>query len=263
MSLSARRFLFFLFAASLIHLLLIWGMGFNFVGRLNQYFPTLDITLTPPSDDEVEQANFLSQFSSLGSGEQVKKSESQQQLRAAGGSTQQAEKQANVGPSTEKKAEQQKEAERSLPGLSRLLSSSQDVIQLGMDKQQLGSRDRLRHQYVSARSKKYLYASYIEGWQYKVERTGNINFPQEAKKRHISGELVLDVGINQDGSIHSIKVRRSSGHDILDKAAMRIVKMSAPFAPLPTDIKKETDVLHIVRTWQFQSSDRQLKTRGR
>lgn len=268
---SWRRFTLFLLLAMLIHSMLIWGFGFRFFEQINQYFPTLDITLTPLHDEQqVEDADFLSQFNSVGGGEQRSENKLAQQMAAAGGTQPKEQEKGIAQRESEQGSQRRVEAESAVgktqqqtPSLSQLLNSSQQVIQLGMEEQKLGSSDQLRHRYVSANTKQYLYASYIEGWQYKVERVGNINFPLQAKKQNISGELVLDVGINQDGSIHSIKVRRSSGHQFLDEAAVKIVKMAAPFAPLPTDIKNEVDVLHIVRSWQFLSGNRQLKTTSR
>jgi len=84
-----------------------------------------------------------------------------------------------------------------------------------------------------------------------VERVGNLNYPDDARKNRLSGSLVLDVALNADGSVDQITIRRSSGSKILDDAAVRIVELSSPFAPFPDHIKQETDILHITRTWQF------------
>ncbi|MEJ2760202.1 MAG: energy transducer TonB [Gammaproteobacteria bacterium] len=91
----------------------------------------------------------------------------------------------------------------------------------------------------------------MEAWRAKVERVGNLNYPQEAQRQGLSGSLILDVALNPDGSVKKIIVRRSSGYKVLDDAAIRIVKLASPFAPFPDDIRKETDILHITRTWQF------------
>ncbi|MGA1562856.1 MAG: energy transducer TonB family protein, partial [Gammaproteobacteria bacterium] len=80
----------------------------------------------------------------------------------------------------------------------------------------------------------------------KVERVGNLNYPHG-----LSGSLLLDVALHPDGNIESIDLRRSSGTPELDRAAIEIVKLAAPFAPFPERIAAETDILHIVRTWQF------------
>ena len=85
---------------------------------------------------------------------------------------------------------------------------------------------------------------------------GNLNYPDEARRRQIYGKLQLSVAIRADGSVESVEVNRSSGHRILDAAAMRIVRLTAPFSPLPPDIRKDTDILVITRTWTFTSSDK-------
>ena len=91
----------------------------------------------------------------------------------------------------------------------------------------------------------------MEAWRAKVERVGNLNYPEEARRRNISGQLVLDVALNPDGKINQITIRRSSGYKVLDDAAIRIVELAAPYSPFPEAIRAETDVLHITRTWQF------------
>ena len=112
------------------------------------------------------------------------------------------------------------------------------------------------HKWISAATKEYKYASYMESWRHKVEKIGNLNFPKEAKRKNLAGNLILDVAINADGTIYAIAVARSSGHKVLDDAAVRIVHLAAPFAPLPPEILKETDILHITRTWKFLGDDR-------
>ncbi len=96
----------------------------------------------------------------------------------------------------------------------------------------------------------------MEAWRAKVERVGNLNYPDEARRRKLSGKLQLDVALKPDGSIHSIKVRRSSGKRVLDDAAVRIVKLAAPFARFPESFRDEVDILHIQRTWQFLRTNR-------
>ncbi len=115
---------------------------------------------------------------------------------------------------------------------------------------------RPRRKWISARTREHKYAAYMEAWRSKVERVGNLNYPDEARRRRLSGNLLLDVALNADGSVNEITVRRSSGHTVLDDAAVRIVRLAAPFARFPDQIRKETDILHIQRTWRFLSSNR-------
>ncbi len=116
--------------------------------------------------------------------------------------------------------------------------------------------ERPRRKFISASTKEYKYASYMEAWRSKVERVGNLNYPEAARKNKLSGSLILDVALNDDGSINQITVRRSSGHKVLDDAAIRIVKLASPYSPFPDQIREETDILHITRTWQFLNGHR-------
>ena len=112
--------------------------------------------------------------------------------------------------------------------------------------------NRQRRKSVSASTREFRYASYLGAWARKVERIGNLNYPQAAKDQHIYGSLILHVAVRRDGSVEAIRVVRSSGQDVLDQAAVKIVELAAPFAPFPPEIAAETDVLDIIRTWQFQ-----------
>ena len=116
--------------------------------------------------------------------------------------------------------------------------------------------ERPRRKFISASTKEYKYAAYMEAWRSKVERVGNLNYPDAARKQKISGSLILDVALNKDGSINEVTIRRSSGYKILDDAAIRIVELASPYSPFPAKIREETDILHITRTWQFLNSNR-------
>ena len=109
--------------------------------------------------------------------------------------------------------------------------------------------------FIGARTQEYRYAQYVEDWRVKVERIGNMNYPSQARQQRIFGQLRLTVSIRADGSVESVEINKSSGHRILDAAAVRIVKLAAPYAPFPPDIRKDTDILSIVRTWTFTTSD--------
>ncbi len=111
---------------------------------------------------------------------------------------------------------------------------------------------RQRRKAVSASTREYRYASYLGAWARKVENIGNLNYPQAAKDQHLYGNLILDVAVRADGSVERVSVLRSSGYPLLDQAAIDIVNLAAPYSPFPPDIAAETDVLDIVRTWQFQ-----------
>ena len=116
--------------------------------------------------------------------------------------------------------------------------------------------ERPSRKFISASTKEYKYAAYMEAWRSKVERVGNLNYPDAARKQKISGSLILDVALNKDGSINEVTIRRSSGYKILDDAAIRIVELASPYSPFPVKIREETDILHITRTWQFLNNNR-------
>lgn len=113
-----------------------------------------------------------------------------------------------------------------------------------------------RRKFIGARTQEYRFAQYIEDWRVKVERIGNLNYPEQARREQVYGKLQLSVSIRADGSVENIEVSRSSGHRILDAAAMRIVKLASPFSPLPPDITRDVDILTITRTWSFTPSDK-------
>jgi periplasmic protein TonB len=114
---------------------------------------------------------------------------------------------------------------------------------------------RPRKVFVGSRAKEYRFAQYVEDWRLKVERIGNLNYPDDARGR-IYGSLVLSVSIKADGKLDAVEVQRSSGHPILDRAAERIVKMASPYASFPANIIRDTDILVITRTWTFARGDK-------
>ncbi|WP_157651346.1 energy transducer TonB [Dechloromonas denitrificans] len=113
---------------------------------------------------------------------------------------------------------------------------------------------RPRKKFVGARAEEYRFAQYIEDWRQKIERIGTLNYPDAARGK-LYGSLVLTVAINADGSIGRIDINRSSGHKLLDDSARRIVQMAGPYSPFPPDIRRDTDVLEITRTWYFTQGD--------
>ena len=144
-------------------------------------------------------------------------------------------------------------------------SSGDDLVQKSLEIARLEAQINKNHdayqkmprrKFIGARTQEYRFAQYIEDWRIKVERIGNLNYPEQARRQQLYGSLQLSVSIRADGSVENVEVSRSSGHRILDAAAMRIVKLAAPYAPLPPDITKDIDILTIVRTWTFTSSDR-------
>jgi len=114
---------------------------------------------------------------------------------------------------------------------------------------------RPKRRFVGARAEEYRFARYVEDWRMKVERIGNLNYPEAARVNKLYGKLLLTVSIRSDGSVERVEVNKSSGQRILDAAAVKIVEMAGPYAPFPSDIKRDTDILHITRTWTFAKGD--------
>lgn len=144
-----------------------------------------------------------------------------------------------------------------LPSAQQLITRSFAMASLHAELQQKleTKASRPRTKYVSASTQEFKYAAYMEAWRQKVERIGNLNYPDEARRRKLSGALLLDVSLKPDGTVLEIIVRRSSGHRVLDDAAVRIVELAGPFAPFPEEIRREVDILHVTRTWKFLSSE--------
>ena len=114
---------------------------------------------------------------------------------------------------------------------------------------------RPRKKFIGARTEEYAAAQYLEDWRLKVERVGNLNYPEAAKGR-LYGNLLLYVEIKADGQLERVEVQRSSGHKILDEAALRIVRMAAPYGNFPAELKRQTDIVAFARTWVFTRADR-------
>jgi len=142
--------------------------------------------------------------------------------------------------------------------------SAADIVQRGMEIARLEAQiarewenyqQRPRRRFIGARAQEFRFAQYIENWRAKVERVGELNYPQAARDQKIYGTLVVTVSIKSDGSLEGVEINRPSGQRILDAAALRIVRLAAPFAPFPADIARDTDILSITRTWIFTRSD--------
>ncbi len=107
---------------------------------------------------------------------------------------------------------------------------------------------------IGSRTEEYRFARYIEDWRHKIERLGTLNYPDAARGK-LYGSLVLTVSIQADGQVSRIEINRSSGHKILDDSARRIVQMASPYAAFPPEIRRDTDILEITRTWFFTPGD--------
>jgi protein TonB len=273
-----------LFFAVVLHALIILGITFsNELLKKPELVQTMEITLVQSkSDSPAEDAQFLAQANQQGSGNTVEtdrpvaprqqqvatphknvgtapesspavmpREQTPQARQQAVMTVEQASKQSATRPQS---ARQQTET----PTASQLIARSMQIASASAEyeQQKLANKTQERSKFITASTTEYNYASYMDAWRQKVERIGRINYPEEARRRKLTGKLVLTVALRPDGTIHSISLDRSSGNRVLDDAARRIVRLAAPYAPFPDNIRAETDLLHITRTWIFQSGNR-------
>jgi protein TonB len=260
-----------LFVAVIVHIVLVLGMNFT-APHPEKINKSIAITLiNTPAKKAPKKANFLAQENQLGAGETSKKPELPAHKLPSQGNNQVKHIKKTAPEESKPKVVQkiitQQKAEKKIVTTSKTAvaqqpekrpqltaeSLQQQLTQLGTEiRQNQPSADQTKIKFVdSVSAHKYVAAQYMKDWETKVERTGNLNYPEVAAKKNFSGTLTMDVGINADGSIYSIRINRSSGNPALDEAAKNIVRMSAPFAPLPLELRKELDVLVITRVWKF------------
>ncbi|MFK3772517.1 energy transducer TonB [Pseudomonas xanthosomatis] len=274
---------FTLFLAALVHLALILGVGFSVV-KPADIRHTMDITLaTFKSEKPPEKADFQAQDNQQGSGTLDKKAVPKttevapfqdskinkvtpppaarqevppppvQQKSAV---TTQAPKAQKVEPKP-KETKPQPQAEAKVPDFDSSQLSSQIAsleAELSNEQQRYAKRPRI-HRLNAASTMRDKGAWYKEEWRKKVERIGNLNYPEEARRQQMYGSLRMMVSINRDGSLYEVLVLESSGQPVLDQAAQRIVRLAAPFAPFTGDLA-EFDRLEIIRTWRFARGDK-------
>ena len=107
---------------------------------------------------------------------------------------------------------------------------------------------------LTASTRKAIEASYLATWVQKVEHTGNLNYPSEARVNNLDGRLRMSVWLNASGEVLKTKITSSSGTTVLDEAAKRILRMAQPFAPFPDELRQRADQIVIIRTWDFKSN---------
>ncbi|MEI6336701.1 MAG: TonB family protein [Methylococcaceae bacterium] len=288
-----KSLLMALLVAVIVHIALVRGVSLT-TPHPEKINKPIDITLiNTPVKKAPEKADFLAQENQSGAGEAIKKLEAPAQKPASQETREvkpkpkpvkksapeeskskvmpkESEPKVAQEPITQEKAEKKvvtasKAAEVKQPEKHPQITAEslhQQLAQLGAEiRQSQPSAEQTKIKFVdSVSAHKYVAAQYMKDWESKVERTGNLNYPEVATKKNFSGILTMDVGINADGSIYSIRINKSSGNPQLDEAAKNIVRMSAPFPPLPLDLRKELDVLVITRVWKF-SDESGLVTR--
>jgi protein TonB len=105
------------------------------------------------------------------------------------------------------------------------------------------------------------FARYFEDWRGRVERIGNEHYPEEARGR-LYGVLRMTVVIDRNGNLVETIIEQSSGSPVLDSAARRIVKLSAPYPAFPPDMARDTDRIEITRSWQFTNGQFAMQAEG-
>ena len=263
---TSDRLALTLFLALAIHAIVILGISFqqDDDNARKDSLPTLDITVVNKRTDPPEEADYLAQVSQDGAGNVPEKVRPQQpQTAQAASAVHEKPAPESTRVITREESRTKVETETDPPpdsprelSASELINRSMEMVSLNeeINQSMLAYSKRPKQVYISTRTREYKYANYMNDWVNKVERVGNLNYPDEARRQEISGNLLLDVSINPDGSVRNITVLRPSGHKIIDEAAIRIVNLAAPFAPFPNEIRKEADVLHITRTWEFSSN---------
>jgi len=281
---QSDRMSMMLFFAIAIHAIIILGISFDLMDSNNDIITTMEVTLVNQRSNEApEEADYLAQENQLGGGTQQNKSQPSSPFSNNVPNTEngfapdtrravspppltQTEKQTEVMQVenssqkivSEKTKDKMPVTTKSL-NVAQLFERSRQIAKLSaeINKLQEAFQQTPKHSWVhGANAKQYRFASYMDAWRNKVERIGNLNYPEVVARKNLSGSLLLDVAINPDGSIYSARVTRSSGYPELDQAALRIVNMAAPFPPLTKEILKDTDVLHIPRVWRFQQGSR-------
>ncbi len=257
----------------LLHGVLLLGLTFHFA-KPKPGLPTMDVTLMNVANQQApDKADFLAQANNSGGGNSAKAARPSELFSGLLPKPDPGTAPRPVSASTPKPqpATPQRmlttsghgdftvDSDNAHPERDTPDTASADDARLQQEMAQLAAEvrnqteayaKRPHKKFISANTREYAYAAYMRGWVDRIQRVGNLNYPDEARRRNLHGDLELTVGLNRDGSIHSIDVIRSSGHALLDKAAENIVRLSAPFPPLPHD-KHRVDILYITRTWQF------------
>jgi len=162
----------------------------------------------------------------------------------------------NATSAEPEKGEQQTKVKSQL-NTQELITAAREIdkLEAQIAKQQDEYQKRPKRKFIGARTKEYRFALYVESWRQKVERIGNMNYPEAAKAQKLYGQLRMTVSIKADGSLESVIIDQKSNYPVLDEAAKRIVELAAPYAVFPEDIKHDTDILSITRTWTFTQED--------
>lgn len=258
------------------HGVLALGLTFEYE-KAKPRLPSLDVILVQSASGEKPvKADFLAQANNSGGGESEKavrpselmsspiaKSETGVAPRPMRASAPKPQPPTQRELLTQQKSKFELQTEHEVPEQPPLPQPTvRDVLEKKLEMAKLAAEiqqesqayaKRPKKKYISANTKEYQYAAYMSAWVARVERIGNLNYPDDARREQLHGELVLTVALRRDGTVKSVDVIEPSGHKILDDAAIRIVNESAPFPPIPTE--DGVDELYVTRTWQFLPGD--------
>lgn len=273
---NQTRFRNALVAALVLHAAVIFSVSFD-IDRGEYKTPQIEITLaTNPADDAPDDARNLAAANQLGSGnldditsitsrntlptaaaiEQLTPQRHSEELRA---NYQDAVTTAAISPrivntDMSERDKQPVDLDGISPEVDRL-SSELASLQAELDEQTRAYSERPRVRRLTAASaKQSADAAYLLDWRRRLEAVGNKYYPEASKRYGIYGDLRLLVVIRSDGTLEDVSVLSSSGYAVLDEAAIKIVRLAAPYSPFPAALKATTDKLEIVRTWQFQQN---------
>ena len=260
-----------------IHVALVIGLGFKFIDMRKWDAPhnVLDVVLVNSrSATKPVKADALAQANLDGGGNTDEKlraktpfptlKEQQQDMRDAQARVKQLEQEQKELMTRLTSTVQVTQAPPTPQGDLKADATARDLVEKRLEIERLEAQIRREHQayqerpkkkFVGARASEYRFAVYVDNWRLKIERIGNLNYPEEARKNKLYGSLQLTVGIRANGEVESIEVNKSSRSKVLDQAAIRIVRMAAPFDRFPDNIRADTDILYITRTWTFTRGD--------
>lgn len=274
---SSDRFSFTLILAVALHALVILGVGFKLFTDTSAAPSTIEVILTKTQNiDAPEDAEVIAEHNQVQSGsvdfdarptspsvtnkswqgkDQNSSAESSENsTRAAENEMIVHQNKANGETFTRRVTTQentrisQQELHKNQQNVAQLVS------ELSREMQIYAKLPRINHvDTLSAKSA--IEAKYIKDWVQKVEIIGNINYPSQAKKKMLSGTLILRVLVNFDGKVVSTSVQQSSGEKLLDDAAVKVIRLSAPFREFPSEMREQYDQLMITRTWVYHSSN--------
>jgi protein TonB len=273
---SADRLGVTLLFSVVAHAVLALGITFEFE-KAPPRLPSLDVILVQSANSEKpEKADFIAQANNSGGGDADKAHRPSQPLSSplpkplSGIAPMPLEDGAPrpTPPSptevlTRRKSDFSVATDRQTPESEQPLQNEREIEQRKMEMAKLAQEiereseqyaKRPKRKYISANTREYEFAAYMRAWVARIERIGNLNYPDEARRQQLHGQLVLTVGLDRQGKIKSIDVIQSSGHKILDEAAIRITRLAEPFPALP-ETSEKVDELYISRTWQFLPGD--------